>query len=304
MITNFERIFNFAVTDFRRNKGSNIAAIFVLVVTILLATGLLMFQGMANHIISEIQNKIDITAYFKEGTGEENILSVKDEITNLSPDIKSVTYVSEAQALQEFNEKHQGNESLARAIEEVGGNPFLSSLNIVTTGKTSQYENISNILQSDKYKGLIEKVDFSQKRDIIEKVFSITSNVNKFGIGLGIFMMVIAILVVLNTIKLTVDNSKDEISTMKIVGASDWFVRGPFVIQGAIYGVIAFAISFAISLIAVYLFSSKISLIMPGFFAFKYFISNIIIFILVQLGFGIFLGIISSFIVIRRYLKV
>ena len=304
MVTNFSRIFKFAVNDFSRNKGISLAAIFVLVVTIMLVTWLFFFHGISKFLISQVQDRIDITAYFKDDAQEQDILGVKEEILKLSPDIKAVEYVSKERAMLAFNEKHKDNAVLAKALEEVGTNPFLPSLNITTNGDPVQYAEVSNVLQTANFSKFIDKVDFSQKKDTIEKVFSITSNINTFGLILGIILVILAILVVFNTIKLAVDSSKDEISTMRIVGATDWFIRGPFIIQGAIYGFIAFVICFLISAVSAYFLSPKISAVLPGFNTFDYFLSNIWILVLIQLAFGAGVGIISSFIVVRKYLDV
>lgn len=304
MFTNFKRIIKFAFTDFWRNKGISLATVFVLVITIMLATGLFFFQGISQYIISQVQDKIDITAYFKEDILEADILKIKDEILKISPDVKKIDYVSKDDALKIFTEKHKDSSVFLKALEEVGQNPFLPSLNITTTGSALQYEQISNILQTENYSAFIDKVDFSQKKDTIEKVFVITSNINTFSLILGIILIVVAILVVFNTIKLTVEGSKNEISTMRIVGASDWFIRGPFIVQGAIYGLIAFIICFILSILFTYFLSSKIGIVLPGFNIFDYFLSNFWIFILIQLGFGVGLGMISSFIVVKKYLEV
>jgi len=304
MLTNFKRILNFAVNDFDRNKGVSLAAIFVLTITILLVTGLLFFQGMMNYLTIQIQDKIDITAYFIDGATESEILEVKNEILKMSPNIKKVEYVSKDQALAFFNEKHKDDTVLTRALQEVGDNPFLPSLNIITNGDPVQYASISNILQNSDFSKLIDKVDFSQKKDTIEKVYSITRNVNMFGLILGIILIIIAMSVVFSTIKLVIENSKDEISTMKTVGASDWFIRGPFLIQGVIYGIISFLICILLSLIFAYFLSSKIQVMLPGFNIFRYFLTNWWIFVLIQLGFGIGVGVISAFIVVKRYLEI
>ena len=209
MFTNFKRILNFAFKDFSRNKGISVAAIFVLVVTIMLVTGLVFFQGIAGHLTAQIQNKIDITAYFKNGTPESDILKVKSEILSDSPNIKNVEYISQDQAQASFMQKHQNNQVIANALQEVGSNPFLPSLNITTNGDPSQYAQVANILQTSDFSNLIDSVDFSQKKDMIEKVYSITSNMNMFGLILGIILIIVAILVVFNTIKLIVENSKE-----------------------------------------------------------------------------------------------
>ena len=303
MLTNLKRILTFAINDFSRNKGISIAAIFVLTITIMLVTGLFFFQGITGYLTSQIRDKIDITAYFKDGTQEQDILNVKDELMKMSPNIKNIDYISKDQALASFNQTHQDNPVLARALQEVGNNPFLPSLNITTNGDPSQYASISNILQTSDFSKLIDKVDFSQKKDTIEKVYSITSHINTFGILLGIILILVAILVVFNTIKLAIENSKEEISTMKIVGAGNWFVRGPFVIQGIIYGVAAFIICILLSGIFAYFLAPQIQIIMPGFDMFDYFLTNLWIFVLIQLGFGIGVGAISALIVVKRHLE-
>jgi len=304
MSKTFSRTLKFAFQDFNRNKGISIATIFVLLVTMSLVSGIFFFRGMMSYLTSEIQNKIDITAYFNEDVSEDQILAVKEAIISSSPDIKNIEYISKDQALVAFNEKHKDDPVLSKALEQVGDNPFLPALNISTNGETSQYEQISNTLETSDYAKLINKVDYSEKKDTIEKVYSITSSINKFGIIAGVILILVAVLVVFNTIKLAVDSSKAEISTMRIVGASDWFVRGPFIIQGVIYGVIAFIISILLMGATTYLLSAKISILLPGFSAFHYFLSNLWLFALIQLGFGVIVGVISSFIVIKKYLDI
>lgn len=304
MLTSLRRTIGFAVSDFSRNKGISLAAIFVLIVAMMMVTGLLFFRGVSSYLISQVQDKIDIAAYFKQDISEQDILQVKEEILKISPDIKDVQYISKDQAMQIFTEKHKDSSILSKALEEVGENPFLPSLNIRTNGDPSQYEGISNILQTSDFSKLIEKVDFSQKKDTIEKVYSITSNINKFGILFGMIMIIVAMLVVYNTIRLAVDSSEDEISTMRIVGASDWFIRGPFIIQGVIYGVVASLACTLLSGLSAYFLSAEISSVLPGFSAIGYFLTNFWILVLIQLAFGIGVGVISSLIVVRKYLEI
>ena len=151
---------------------------------------------------------------------------------------------------------------------------------------------------------MVDSVDYSQKKDIIEKVYSITSKINLVGLILGIILVILAILVVYNTIKLAIENSSEEISTMKIVGASDWFIRGPFIVQGAIYGLVSFLVCIVVTAIAAFFLSPQTAIALPGFDMFGYFMSNLWIFILIQLGFGVGVGGISSFIVVKKHLQV
>lgn len=303
MLTKLKRILGLAINDFSRNKGISIAAVFVLVVTIMLVSGLFFFQGVVGYLTVQLQDKIDVTAYFVESATEEEILNVKNKIIEMSPDIKNVEYVSKDQALADFNEKHKDNPVLAQALQEVGDNPFLPSLNITTNGEVSQYESVSNILQTSDFSKLIEKVDFTQKKDTIEKVSSITKNINMFGLVLGALLILVAISVVYSTIKLGIESSKEEISTMRIVGASDWFIRGPFIIQGVIYGIISFVVCIILSGLFAYFVAPKISAVLPGFDMFSFYLTNFWIFVLIQLGFGIAVGAISAFFVVKKYLN-
>lgn len=304
MFKNFKRVLSFALTDFFRNEGTSIAAIFVLMVTTMLVTSLFFIHGMSDFLVKTVQNKIDITAYFKSDTSEEDIMKVKDEILKNSPDIKNVQYVSKEDALNDFTTKHSSNETFSKALVQVGGNPFLPSLNITTTGSTADYQQISTVLQSDQFSNFVEKVDFSEKKDTIEKIFSITSNINLFGTILGVVLFFVALLVVFNTIKLVVDSSREEINTMRIVGASSWFVRAPFILEGAIFGFISFILCFLITILLAYFVSPGFESILPGFNVFDYFMLNLLVVIAIQLGAGVGLGVISSYIVVRKYLKI
>ena len=304
MLTSINRIIKFAFKDFLRNKGISIAAIFVLTIMVLLVTTLYFVGGISAYLASEIQNKIDITAYFNSDADEEAILNVREEILKMSPGIKSIEYVSRDQALISFNEKHKDNPALAKALQEVGENPFLPSLNIITSGDPAQYEQVATVLETSSFAKILDKVDFSQKRDTIEKVYSINKNIRNFGIILGIILATVAVLVVFNTIKLVIENSKDEIATMRIVGASNVFIRGPFIIQGVIYGLFAFIISILVSAIASLGLSPKLSLVLPGFSVFDFFLTNLVFLILIQLGFGVAVGAVSAYFVVRKYLKV
>jgi cell division transport system permease protein len=305
-MTNLKRIIGFAFNDFSRNRGISVATIFVLSVAIIIISGLIFFQGVIGYLTNELQNRIDITAYFKADVSEEEILSAKDQILKSfqNAGIKSVEYVSKEKALEDFNQKHQDSEVLLGALKEVGDNPFLASLNIVTNGEPAQYQQVANILETSDLAKLINNVDYNEKKDTIEKVYSIKTKVNQVGIILSILLAIVAALVVYNTIKLAIDNSKDEISTMKVVGASDWFIRGPFIICGMIYGFIAFVICFFLFFLLSFVSSDYISVMMPGFSAFRYFLTNWWIFVLIQLGFGIGVGAFFSYMVVKRHLEV
>ncbi len=303
-MSHFKQALQFAVTNLYRNKGTALAAIFVLTVIVFIVTGLFFLHGVSNYLISTVEDKIDVTAYFKTTADEADILAIKKEIEKDGKLVKSVQYVSREDALADFNQKHKDNPVFSQALQEVGDNPFLPSLNIVTNGEAKEYEKVSALLASDKYKDSVEKVDFYQKKDIIEKVFSIVSGVNMFGFAIGFLVMIIAILVVFNTIKLIIKLAEDEISTMRVIGATNWFIKAPFVIEGALFGAVAFVICFVVTLILSYVLSGSVALMVPGFNVFRYFLSQFFLLVFFQLLAGAGLGALTSLIVVNKYLKV
>ena len=192
------------------------------------------------------------------------------------------------------------------SLAEVGGNPFLASLKIKAS-EASQYQAISNFLDqtlSPTYKDLIEKVEYYQRKPVIEKIFSITSVISRVGVGFSIILAILAILIAFNTIRLAIYNSQEEIKIQRLVGASNWFIRGPFLVQGAISGFFAALICLLIFALICAIFSSKLEVLFPGLNLWTNFTSNFWILLLIQLAVGIGLGVISSTIAIRKYLRI
>ena len=151
---------------------------------------------------------------------------------------------------------------------------------------------------------MITKVDYNQKKSTIEKLFSVTSTINKIGIIFSIVLALIAVLVTFNTVRLAIYGSKEEIETMRLVGASNWFIRGPFLVQGIIVGISASLIAFLIFGVGLFFLNSGLSFLLSGFSLFGYFIDSWVTVLLIQFTVGIGLGVVSSWLAIRKYLKV
>jgi len=205
--------------------------------------------------------------------------------------------------LEKFTQRHKDNPILMEALAEVGENPLLASLNI-KAGQASQYGAVSNFLETGPFKNLIEKIDYRQNKEIIDKVFAISSNINFTGIFFSLILGFIALLVAFNTIRLAIYSSREEISIMRLVGASNWFIRGPFIFQGIIIGITATFFTLLIFTITIFFLSPKIEVLLPGFNLLSYFGAHFWILLLIQLTTGIGLGVISSWIAIRKYLEV
>lgn len=302
MFISLKRIFKSAWLSFSRDGGLIIANIFIIVLTISVITSLFIFKDVSKFVISGIQEKVDISVYFKYETPEKDILAVKEKTSEIT-EVKEVEYVSKADALEIFVERHKDNPVLMESLAEVGVNPFLASLNIKAF-EASQYQSIANFLEGADFENIIEKVDYHERRPVIERIFSLTSNLNKLGIGFSIVLVIVAILVAFNTIRLAIYNSREEIKIQRLVGASNWFIRGPFLAQGAIAGFFAALICLLVFTFLTWALNSRIEVLFPGLNIFSLFMANFWLIFLLQLVTGIGLGVASSLIAVRRYLEV
>ena len=302
MITALKRIIKSGYINFKRQGGLTFATVSIMIMTLSLVAFLYLFQGMINFLVQDLQDRIDVSVYFKKDSLEEEIFGVKDEISKIQ-EVKSVEYVSREEALNSFTEKHKDDPVLMESLAEIGSNPLLASLNI-KTWQVSQYESLSNFLENASFKNLIDKIDYRQNKIIIEKIFNVSSNIRLTGIIFSIILGLVAVIVAFNTIKLSIYHSKEEIAIMRLVGASNWFIRGPFLVQGIIVGIVATLATIVLFGIIILFLNSRFESIMPGFGLSIYFLTNFWNIIFIQLATGIGLSIISSIIAIRKYLEV
>lgn len=301
-MTSLKRVIRSGWQGFSRNVALSAATISIMAMVIILGTLLFLMQPANKALISELQEKIDISVYFKEDIQEDDIMDIKSDLSQI-PEVREVSYVSEEEALEIFKETHSQDSTLIDSLAELGDNPFLASLNI-KTWQASQYEQIAKLLEGSSFNAMIDKVDYYERKPVIERISSIASAINKIGIFLSFIIGIIALLVAFNAIKIAIYNSNQEISVMKLVGASNWFVRGPFLVQGIIIGFFAALISLLITFALSFALSSKIKLLAPEINLFGLFLGNFLYLFFIQLAIGIGLGILSSFIAVRKYLRV
>ena len=302
MFISFKRIAKFGWKGFSRSSGLSAATIFILVMTISLVTSLFILQGTAGYLTSILQERMDISVYFKEGLTEEDILEVKDELTQL-PEVKEIEYVSKEDALLTFSKRHQDDIVIMESLAEVGGNPFFASLN-VRAFEASQYAAISTLLDAAPFNDLITRVDYFEKKPVIERFSSITSSAYQTGLVFSLILGIIAFLLAFNQVRMAIYSSKEEIEVMRLVGASNWFIQGPFLIQGIIAGFLAALITFLIFSISLFFLAPNLENILAGFNMSTFITDNLGILFLIQIVTGVGLGVLSSFIAIRKYLKV
>ncbi len=301
----FKRIIKAGFVSFSRNGLISWAAVLVTTITLLVITSLLFLQVVLHFSLDQIKNKVDVTIYFTVNAPENKILALRESILKL-PEVAEVTYVSAEEALALFRERHASDYPTIQALDELNDNPLGGYLN-VRAKEISQYESIANFLKSDDTlilgsAAIIDKVNYHQNKLVIDRLNNIISGAQKLGFLITMVLVIISIIITFNTIRLTIFISREEIGVMRLVGASKMRVRGPFMIEGAIYGVVATILTMLIFWPA----TAWLGRNMTGFLGinlYDYYVSNFFqIFIIVFLS-GVLLGTLSSFLAVRKYLE-
>ena len=178
MFTILKRIFESGIKNFKRQGNISFAASSVLVITISLISFLFLLHQILGFVVDDMRAKADVSVYFQQDAPEQEIFDLQDKLADF-PEVKEIEYVSTAQALENFIIRHKNEDDLMESLQELGANPFLSSLNIKAIDANS-YEVIVGFLESDDFKDIIKKVDFYKRKETIEKIFLETmENLNK-----------------------------------------------------------------------------------------------------------------------------
>lgn len=305
--TNIKRVIKAGFINFWRNGFVSLASMLVMVITLFVIAAIIFTNVLLNASLTQIKDKVDINVYFVTNAQESDILSIQKSLQSL-PEVKQVTYISRDQALAEFKDRHQNDQFTLQALDELQSNPLGATLN-VKAKEPSQYGSIVTFLQS---KGLsekdglpiIDKVNYNQNKTAIDTLTRIIDLAQQVGLILTIAFVAVSIIITFNTIRLAIYSSREEISIMRLVGASSKYVRGPFVIVGIMYGIISALLTMAIFLPITYYLGRASQNFFGGVNVYAYYLHNFAQILLILLGAGIVVGALSSFMAVRRYLKV
>jgi len=292
--------------NFRRNSLVSYAAILVATITLTVVTALFLFQAVLNSAIVSIQNKVDIAVYFNVNAPEDQILSLESSLEQL-PEVASVQYVSADQEVLAFRDRHSDDYLTLQALDEIGDNPFGGLLQINAKDPT-QYDAIANVLEGDNTiaqanSQIIERINYSQNKDIIDKLNSLIFDARRVGLILTLVLSLTSIVIMYTTLRLTIYTARDEIGIMRLVGASGSYVRAPFLVQGILYGVFAWLLTNVLFFPLTYLAGLKLTDLL-GINLYTYYTSHFFSVSGLVLVIGLLLGIISSLFAVRRYLNV
>lgn len=297
-----QRVVRSGWEKFSRDTSSSSAALLVMVIVLFVVTSLFFLQGIGSFLLESLQESVDVSTFLKDSAQIEEVEVLQQSLVVL-PEVKEVVYVSKEDALAQFTELHKNDQVILDSLDAIGQNPLLASLNIKAWDPAS-FERITEFLETTPLASIIQNVDFHERAPVIARLSAITSGVRTGVLAGSIFAGLIAVLVAFNTVRLTIYSSKEEIEVMRLVGASNMFIRAPFLLQGIIVGTLASLITFIVLVPLTLFLSSQLETFVPQFSLFEYFMANFFTILFLQMFVGIGLGVLSSLIAIRKYLRV
>jgi len=304
MLVNLKRIARYGFIGFVRNGFVSLAAVLIMTITLFVVAGLIIAGAALSSTLKQVTEKVDVTVYFTTEASEEQITEIQRSI-EMDPSVAFVRYVSREEALAVFRERHQNDQLTLQALDELGENPLGASLEI-RAKETSQYESIAESLRAQQEAAasanVIDKINFYQNKAAIDRLTSIIETSRRIGIAVMLILGLATLLIAFNTIRLAIYTTRDEIGVMNLVGASRWYVRGPFMIAGVLYGLVS-GLTVLLLLYPLTLWLGPGSERFFGSFnVFSYFLSAFPLIFLVVVGSGVGLGALSSYLAVRRYL--
>ena len=298
------RTIKFALQGFWRNIWLSIVTIVILILTLFSISVVGTVNIIGREAIDSIKEKIDVSAYFKNDVAEDQIFEINYRLESLSQ-VKSVDYVSKEKALENFKEKHKDDPEIVSSLEELEDNPLGATL-VIKANNIEDYEEILNVLEDPDYAEFIQDINYQDNELLIDQLTGITNQIQRIAIIFSGIFIIIAVLIIFNTIRITIYTHREEIGIMKLVGATNWFIRAPFLIESVIYGVLACVIILVILYPLIDVISPQVSKFFAGyeFDLIQYFKDNFWYIAGLQLAFAVVLSVISSSIAVGKYLKV
>lgn len=297
------RTFKEGWLNFRRNGWLSFATVSILTLSLFIVA-LSLLLGLTTHfVLQSMRDKVTVSVSFNPDIPEERILEIRDELAKYKKEVASVEYVSRDNALSSFLAESGNDPIIAQALNEIGENPLLPSL-VIKAVQPEQYEVIVNQIQHSTFQSDISRINYVKNKKIFDRLDAINRATQKIGLILGSAFIFIAILITFNTIRITIYSHRQEFEIMRLVGASNIYVRMPYLFEGIFYGIAAALVTTASLAIVAYFISPLTQGALPQGNFMGLYASFFLPIFFGTLFLGVLLGVVSSTIAIKRYLKV
>lgn len=237
MFISFFRSIKYALQDFWRNIWLSLITISVIGLALFTVNIFLVLSVLGNASVSSVEKKIDVSVFFYPDAEESKIFALKSKILAIQ-NVNEVEFVDSEEALKRFRDTHKDNPTIIQSLDELDTNPLGSSF-VIKAQTSSDYDAVLDVVNQDEYDEIILYKNFDDNKEFISRIALISDKVQRVGLALSIVLAVIALIVVFNTIRISIYTRQREIEIMKLVGASSSFILLPYLIQGFIYSLLA-----------------------------------------------------------------
>lgn len=293
------RIIKYGLQNFWRNGLLSFVASLMMTITLLTLSSYILMTMLIRVSTTQFQSIVDFRLDFKEAATDQQVRELQTQLAN-RPDVKQVNFISQQEALDNFRARRP---DLAQIINE-GDTKLPRGLQIKPTDPKI-IPDIEAYLSSSPYAQIIESDTYKDSKDAIERLVRLTQLARTSSIAVSAMFGLISMVVILYTIVLAIFSRREELDIMRLVGASNAFVRLPFLIEGMLYGIIGTLVSTVILYFVIRQISPSINSYLEGKVdLLGIFSSNILFIVFVQLAIGIFIGVVSNVLGTRRFLKV
>ncbi len=297
------RILKFAFQDIWRNFGLSFMTVLILVLMLLSVNALWSVKVVTREAVGLIKDQVNVSIYFSSNAGDKNVSEINKYVSAF-PEVVSVKLENAEGVLDSFKQRHSQSKDILGALSELDKNPFGPTM-IIKTREPGDYKKIIKALSVPEYEHLIEAKSFDEHESAIEKIQNITGRTEQAVAGLVLLFACISFLIVFNTIRSAIHTQKTEIGIKRLVGASNWFIRGPYLVESFIFSVLSLVISIVLIYAALNFVDPYLSVIFPSSFSLtNYYNSNILYVFGVQFLCVLALTILSSGLAMRRQLRV
>lgn len=299
------RIINAGCLNFVRNAWLAIAAMAVMIITLTIVLFSVITNATFANTIQQITDRIDVSVYLKDSTDQAKGREFAGEI-QLLPNVQSVSYLSKEESLERYRQLNVNDPELLSAISETD-NPLPATIQ-VKPRDLDKVQDIKDFLNRPENAALWEDVSYrDDRKEAIDKIANATNLLQRAGLVAVLVFAVISMLIIFNTIQMAIFNRREELTIMRLLGATTWYIRGPFVVETVIYGILSAIISVVVIDLLFIASSSALQATSLGLldinYSAEYFRSHFWLLLLLQLVLGILIGAVSSIIATRRYLK-
>ena len=283
-----------AFSSLRRNALMSIASVTTVALSLLILGMFLVLVLNLNNMADALESQIQVTVYLQDSMTDRQVRDMGQQISGM-PGVTDVKFVNKTEAMQRFKERLGEQQGLLAALGD--NNPLPSSYEV----KVDRPTRVKPVAEAiGKLKG-VETVKFGQ--EVIEQLFNLTHLVRVAGLVLIVFLAMAALFIISNTIRITVFARRKEIGIMKYVGATDWFIRWPFMIEGIVLGfggalIAVVCLVKGYSLVTAQVHETLAFLPLIPKYPFLHNISLILIFV------GMIIGALGSTISLKRFMKV